>query len=74
MTPEMAMEQYVSLLSVSIPGWMPDELKVSELVLWQIVKISILFTVFHDETYEFMLVICSVGIGIWQTGFGRSRG
>lgn len=33
MTPEMAMEQYVTILSENVPGWMEDQVAVSLLLL-----------------------------------------
>lgn len=33
MTPEMAMEQYVTILSENVPGWMDDHVAVSLLLL-----------------------------------------
>lgn len=47
MTPEMAMEQYIWLLSEKIPGWMRDQFRVSELVSSQRLKLIMFFGKFE---------------------------
>lgn len=60
MSAEVAMEQYITLLSERVPGWMQDVHGVSILLLKVLVLHSVVFT---DEQCRIIILSCLTGAG-----------